>query len=195
MMRTVKNFLESNQKLNYQVMGGYISPTHDNYVGSKMNSRGFPNISALHRLQMINLLLSEYNEDWIQSSDWEMKRDRFYDFPEVYSHFEQELRKENIQLIYVCGADHAIHCGLLSSQGMYVVVVQRGSKPLHSTSPKVMVVSSSLSDRSSTEVRKLMTERKNYPSIYSKMLSEMVGPKVANYIIENNSFGFQIVKD
>jgi len=94
MMITVKNYLESNQSLNCQVVGGYISPTHDSYVASKMNSRGFPNIAAEHRLEMIKLLLSEYNEDWLQASEWEMNRDRFYDFPQVYSHFDIELRKK-----------------------------------------------------------------------------------------------------
>jgi len=185
MMISVKNFLESS--VNYDVIGGYISPTHDCYVSSKMIYRGFPNISAKHRLKMIELLLSEYTEKWIQASDWEMTRDRFYDFPEVYSHFQKEFLKQNIKLIYVCGADHAINCGLLSTQSMHVTVVQRGSKPLYSGSPSVMIVSSSLSDKSSTEVRKLMTERK-----YNE-LCEMVGPSVKDYIIGNNSFDFPTV--
>ena len=105
----------------------YLSPTHDNYVEPKLRSQGISCISGHHRAELIRLALRD--SDWIQPSRWEISQASFVDFPEVTAWHRRYLKQlvsseisaevaERLRVLYVCGADHALRCGLTNGSAL-----------------------------------------------------------------------------
>ena len=104
------------EKFGWKVVGGYISPSHDNYVSTKFHGREF--IRAVHRLEMCRLATA--NHPFIAPSSWESDQAGFIDFPYVADAIAQKIKRAfngHVRLIYVCGTDLASKCGL--SLGMF----------------------------------------------------------------------------
>jgi nicotinate (nicotinamide) nucleotide adenylyltransferase len=196
-----KQWLE--EKHNCIVVGGWISPSHDDYVGQKMWRSGLPLITAEHRLAMCRLLVSDSN--WISVSSWEAQAHGFINFPSVARHHSEFLQKnfpsEKLRLMYIAGADLAQGCGLIYgiSAGRAPIPVVAVARPGHTHELKMMVesedkrkvklgrkdnshlfilVETEMKDFSSTQIRKRL----------KAMLSveDMCGPLVAAYIKEKN---------
>lgn len=90
------------------VLGGYISPSHDLYVGSKLRKEA---LSAKHRLQLCELATQE--SDWMMADGWEALEVQYpVNFTDVIIHLEQYISAhvvthKPIHIIYVFGSDHA----------------------------------------------------------------------------------------
>lgn len=89
------------------VLGGYISPSHDLYVGMKLQKEA---MSAKHRLQLCELATQD--SDWMMVDGWEALEVQYpVNFTDVIVHLEQYLAAhivthKPIHIVYVFGSDH-----------------------------------------------------------------------------------------
>lgn len=120
------------EQMGYQCLAGFLSPSHDSYVASKLQRSGF--ISSFHRLNMIELAVE--GSSWLSAHPWEASQETFVDFGptlfEIRSQIHKLLGNSHVQVRYLCGMDHAIKCGLLSNTGQrlgVVVLARPGSEP------------------------------------------------------------------
>uniref|UniRef100_A0A0G4HM91 Calcineurin-like phosphoesterase domain-containing protein n=1 Tax=Chromera velia CCMP2878 TaxID=1169474 RepID=A0A0G4HM91_9ALVE len=101
-------------KEGYLILGGFLSPSHDLYVGPKMESQKTLHFfaSASHRVALCRKIL-EGHPRW-QCATWEASVvGRWPDFPEVCAEAHKHFK---VQVFYVCGSDHATRCGLMQGQ-------------------------------------------------------------------------------
>ena len=85
MMDYAKKELEG---LNYNVIGGFMSASHDSHVSTKTNY-----IRSNNRLEMIKLAVKESQPDWIECDEWECKQKDFIDYPQVCKEFSKEINE------------------------------------------------------------------------------------------------------
>eukprot|EP01112_Ceratiomyxa_fruticulosa_P002410 TRINITY_DN1252_c0_g1_i2.p1 TRINITY_DN1252_c0_g1~~TRINITY_DN1252_c0_g1_i2.p1 ORF type:complete len:196 (-),score=41.95 TRINITY_DN1252_c0_g1_i2:117-704(-) len=121
--RIAKKFLE--EKLGVFVVGGYISPSHDDYVFRKLGDEAIP---IKERVRMCEIVCEK--EGWLDVSTWECAQDDFEDFPEVIMHHKIVLSSNfpefPFELYYVCGSDLAVHSGLGKCRhGIRTICVKR----------------------------------------------------------------------
>lgn len=104
MMETAKQALEDAGRT---VVGGYFSPSHDDYVGQKYG--GEAKLSAQHRIR----LAQEATEgsDWLMVDPWESAYvPTDINFTDVTRHLKaylQEFVGQDFDVMYVSGADNA----------------------------------------------------------------------------------------
>ncbi|UJR08753.1 hypothetical protein I4U23_013010 [Adineta vaga] len=118
----VKEYLENEQKTQWNVLAGYISPTHDSYVHSKLGDPAW--IPAKDRCKLCEATI-EYEgtevSSWISVSRGESKWDEgFVDFGPVAENLRDFLNNELVGqgnifqhplcVVYVCGLDHFNKC-------------------------------------------------------------------------------------
>ncbi|CAF0887824.1 unnamed protein product [Adineta steineri] len=123
----VKEYLEHEQQPPWNVLAGYISPTHDSYVHSKLGDPAW--IPAKDRCRLCEGAI-EYEgsqlSSWISVSRGESEWDGgFVDFGPVTENLRDFLNttlvgQENIlqhplRVVYVCGLDHFNKCSYLES--------------------------------------------------------------------------------
>ena len=106
MMELAKLFLE---KQGYAVIGGYLSPSHDQYVSQKED--GLEKLTIAHRLELCEKAICESN--WLMTDPWE----GYYlpvpvNFTDVILRLEHYLyfhlvSKTPIRVVYVFGSDNA----------------------------------------------------------------------------------------
>jgi len=151
---------------NINVIGGYISPSHDLYVKGKLGKQHIPSI---HRLAMCRLAVRD--SSFIEVSPWECAQSGFIDYPGVRSALQVAADKEiapfiqetfnptfeegegskesdkkeslhipSLTVFYLCGADHAIKCRLYGVKSFGVVAVGRAghSEELKSLIPTIV---------------------------------------------------------
>ena len=180
----------------WNVLGGWLSPSHDYYVGPKARQFKTPFVNAEHRVKMVELAISEY--DWLAVGTWEARRESSWpDFPIVCrnlsSHLNtllSDLSLPNVTVFYVCGSDHALKCGLKGwkNNELGLVVVARNGKSIkNKTDPEKYVYwcesDGQLSSASSTKLRHAI-QKNNI-----KDLSLLTNPSVIDYMIEHNLYG------
>lgn len=153
-----KNYLEEHYET--CIVGGYISPSHDSYVGPKMQEAEFNSIDSKDRIAMTKLAIKESKSDWIAVSSWEAKQTRFVNFPEVLQYHQKYINhyfpKDNIKIYYLCGLDHVLKCNSTSRNIPVIGITRKGTR-IPKKLGKVIVVPVDLdkySDFSSTEIRK-----------------------------------------
>uniref|UniRef100_A0A6V2T1S6 Cytidyltransferase-like domain-containing protein n=1 Tax=Heterosigma akashiwo TaxID=2829 RepID=A0A6V2T1S6_HETAK len=115
----------------FKVVGGFISPSHDSYVKSKMRSvAGTQKWCIPHREKLCKLALMD--SDWISADLWEFNCSSFVDFFSVFQQLQNSLNESinvPVQLLYVCGEDHFVNCGLYSNScEMPVIGIGRPGK-------------------------------------------------------------------
>lgn len=106
----------------WTVCKGLISPSHDQYL----RGTGKPFLSSSMRLELINLATERHS--WISSATWEVRQNRFVDFPGVVKALREKVNHEasDIHVWYVCGQDHARYCdGIFVHPKEGLVVVPR----------------------------------------------------------------------
>lgn len=85
------------------VLGGFLSPSHDQYVQYKLEEEAIPGI---HRKRMCQLAVED--SDWLRVSTWELEQEGFVDFTSVVRHhstyLHQKFPGEDIEVFYLCGA-------------------------------------------------------------------------------------------
>lgn len=163
-MERAKKAMETD--FGYSVLGGWVSPSHDLYVGPKMKFKKQFFASAFHRVNMARILTR--STDWLDVATWESRYSgRWPDFPEVVTDATETVNSaefvveggRKVDVIYVCGTDHARLC----SNGFHganqgLAVVRRGSQGAHPSDPKQLVfgvkyINKDIEMLSSTKVR------------------------------------------
>ncbi len=155
-MVLAKEHLEFN---NYNVVGGYLSPGHDNYMQEKLNEN-YLNIEE--RILWGNDLIKNFN--WLQIDPWEgIFAPGSVNFTTVVYRLKKYLQKfysKNVKIFYVCGADNARFVEPFSHSDIGCIVVNRPNyndvfsywKELN-TDPNIYFVENN-NFESSTDIRK-----------------------------------------
>lgn len=91
----------------YEVLGGYFSPSHDNYVSGKYE--GTAKLHSDARLSLCEEVVSQ--SEWLMVDCWEARYNECsINFTDVIEHLQAYLKHhfmENIQVAYVFGSDNA----------------------------------------------------------------------------------------
>jgi nicotinamide mononucleotide adenylyltransferase len=190
MFNVAKAHLEQ-QKDNI-VIGGYLSPSHDYYVSGKL---GVYHMPSHMRIELCNRAVQDSNcKDWLMVDQWECDQETFVNFDGVVKNVDKVLKKTlpdvTINVLYVCGADHAIRCNMAclknfgficcarpgSSKDVNQVAKNRGyDKMFVNNRPFYYYVPTDLEDISSTAIRQDMMTG-------GRKLEEFTFPSVAEYL-------------
>ncbi|CAE7473347.1 unnamed protein product [Symbiodinium natans] len=158
----------------YCVLGAWMSPSHDDYVGPKACRLGTLHLSSGLRLKLAHLMVSE--DDLVAVGSWEANvTGRWPDFPEVAVELEKKMQEQIAdpeslgsmpRVFYACGTDHAKRCGLYQGFGRFggdaenvgvVVVPREGEVPQPESPGKFVFVASAapgdVASFSSTKIR------------------------------------------
>ncbi|KAG0247287.1 Nicotinamide/nicotinic acid mononucleotide adenylyltransferase 2, partial [Mortierella polycephala] len=73
------------------ILGGFLSPSHDLYVGEKLKGEDLV-LNSKERLDLCRLQTSD--SDWIDVDSWESMQDQFYDYHKVTSRLQQYLQEK-----------------------------------------------------------------------------------------------------
>ena len=186
--------------LGIPVIGGWLSPSHDLYVGPKMSSLGTLNnfVPARHRINICRGVIKDHDR-W-RCSTWEASVPSHWpDFPEVCqtlaAHIDLVYPESDVHVYYVCGADHARKCGLdrggLAPTG--VVIIPRANDAGDVDRPDLGVLWASaneavedgvlLREISSTAVRDALADG----DISSA--AALIGPTALSYVCEHGLWG------
>jgi nicotinic acid mononucleotide adenylyltransferase len=105
------NAKKSVEQAGYTVIGGYLSPGHDEYINQKLGNDAM-NISK--RMQWANNLLNENkNNNWLAIDPWEgVFAPGAVNFTSVVYRLQLYIKKfykhaENVKIFFVCGDDNA----------------------------------------------------------------------------------------
>jgi len=107
MMEYSKSFLENH---GYHVMGGYLSPGHDEYIKDKNKDEYMPIHDRLEYAN--NLIKKDERLNWLAIDPWEgLFAPGAVNYTSVVYRLQQYLAywlpEEKIEIFYVCGADNA----------------------------------------------------------------------------------------
>ncbi|KAF9404107.1 Nicotinamide/nicotinic acid mononucleotide adenylyltransferase 2 [Podila epigama] len=72
------------------ILGGFLSPSHDLYVGEKLRGEELV-LNSSERLDLCRLQTAD--SDWIDVDAWEASQDRFYDYHKVTSRLQDYLQE------------------------------------------------------------------------------------------------------
>lgn len=168
----------------YEVIGAWLSPSHDLYLQPKAKKLNTIGLSAPFRVEATRLsVLNNQLIDvglWesslkLSGSDWSPS-----DYPKVCLALKEQIEKEfgskygKITVFYVCGSDHARNNQLYKTQPEWggVVVVPRAGEKTEKENPAIKVYvakpSYDTDDFSSTLIRKAIAENKQ--DIVKKMM-------------------------
>ncbi|KAF9343205.1 hypothetical protein BGX26_006101 [Mortierella sp. AD094] len=73
------------------ILGGFLSPSHDLYVGEKLKGEDLV-LNSKERLELCRLQTAD--SDWIDVDPWESTQDQFYDYHKVTSRLQQFLQEK-----------------------------------------------------------------------------------------------------
>ena len=111
----------------YTVVGGYLSPGHDEYLALKLGDAA---LSAPHRLRLCAAAVAE--TDWLMVDPWEaMHRDVAVNFTDVVHRLTAYLHHHispQLTVFYVCGGDNARFALTFAQRGSCVVVGRPGTE-------------------------------------------------------------------
>jgi len=118
MMEKAKEHLEKN---GYNVIGGFISPGHDEYISAKNKEKAIP---IHYRIRTITEMIK--NHDWLSVDPWEgMFCKVAVNFTDVYIRLEayiSEHLKKDIPIFFVSGGDNARFALTFMKKGNCVIV-------------------------------------------------------------------------
>jgi len=177
--KTAKQQLEDDH--NFKILGGFLSPSDSNWCSHKEHGC----FSNEFRLKLVDLAVED---TWITASGWEMTQGMI-DYPAVCYRFRDSLKelfpKDKVQVLYLCGTDHARKCGLMSGRKRYGVVVMTrpGYNAGGETQPEnsVYIIEGKEIDASSTQVRRAIVS-KNLESV-----KKLLHPKVYKALEDNDA--------
>ncbi|CAF1505768.1 unnamed protein product, partial [Didymodactylos carnosus] len=126
-LRRVKEYLEHEHQTAWNVLAGYVSPTHDSYVRSKLGDSAW--IPAKHRCQLCEQAIQSEDPElysWVTVSRGESTwPDGFIDFGPITEDFrdflngtlvdQKNILKYPLRVVYVCGLDHFNKCSYVES--------------------------------------------------------------------------------
>ncbi len=123
MMETAKQCAE---QYGFNVIGGYISPAHDEYVSVKCGSG---ELDVCTRIAIIEAAIKE--SDWLMVDRWgSLVTKRDVNFTDCITHLERYLERHigyKPTVIYVCGGDLANFSLTFAGMGHCIVVSRPGN--------------------------------------------------------------------
>lgn len=148
MMEAAKEAVE---KRGFQVIGGYISPSHDKYVKAKTKHQWMP----IHqRLALIKELVKKTS--WLEIDPWEGVFNKVaINFTDVVVRLQKYVKHHtgvDVPVMYVCGGDNFRFSKTFANQGHCVVVTRPGYCGTESRNPRV-ILAEGFADISSTQIR------------------------------------------
>ena len=162
MMQVAKKAVENK---GYQVLAGYISPDHDDYIIEK---NGDEAILAYERIQLINDKCK--NIDWLNADpSGSIFSKGSINFTEVVNNLEKYLSnlfEKEITIFYVCGGDNARFAKTFVLKGNCVVVNRPGYETkIHQlkhylSKCKNIIWAENKNELSSTLIRKISSHNK-----------------------------------
>jgi len=189
LMEIAKEYIE--KKLNLKVIGGFLSPSSDTYVLSKVQrENGF--IPAVDRIKLCKEVLATSN--WLECSDWEVFHKGWGSPAKLLQHMAKYIEEQFpdiiIRPIYVCGADHALKYQHYNTEKLAkeeIVVMRPGySQALLDKAKEFQnqknnhyfhIVEHELLDCSSTQIRESVKTGKD--------ISHLTYPAVIDYLKQN----------
>lgn len=122
MMESAKGELE---RLGRVVVGGFLAPDHDGYVGVKCGAGALPGCERVHLAQA-----ATSESAWLSVDPWAaLYVDRAVNFTDIVRRLTSYLRlhvRSDIEVVFVCGADNAGFSRAFVEQGMLVIVPRTG---------------------------------------------------------------------
>jgi len=183
------------KEFGYYVLGGWISPSSDFYVGPKAVRKSQAFAEAAHRVRCAQIAVQAI--PWLHIATWEARqRGGWPDYPVVVSAAAKFINSQSfvdpkvpITVMYVCGTDHAVYAGRgfrKANQGV-CVVPRAGQQPWDTTESKLVygisAVNQNVAGYSSTAARNAIQGHH-----YSKV-AEMLGDRVLRYLTEHQLYG------
>lgn len=116
----------------YVVLAGFLSPSHDLYVGPKARRNKVEFVDAHHRVAMARLAVLP----WMSVGTWEARQKGYWpDYPVVLKKLDSYVQSlpnsTDVKVFYVCGADHAAYCsGGFGGGRLGLVAVPRLDEPV-----------------------------------------------------------------
>lgn len=106
----------------YQVIGGYISPTHDASIQRKLS---VPPTAWQDRLEMCRLAVR--GSAWIMVDDWQISRERNFGAQQSKQHLKDFLQKlhPSIEIISICGGDALPKLTAVIKKELVICVINR----------------------------------------------------------------------
>ncbi|MCR8648443.1 hypothetical protein [Leptospira interrogans] len=151
---------ESLEKEGYEVLGGYISPDHDDYVGPKTDS--FLNIFERNRI------VTEKIEDfpWIGLDSWNgVFNQTSVNFTEVVFRLKKYLER-NIKLktkiFFLCGGDNFRFAEAFKYSDDGCVVITRNGYEINVKNQESVFLAQGKNSNSSSEIRKTYQKKDYY---------------------------------
>jgi len=174
-MELAKQHMEK-QSDNMACIGGFLSPSHDSYVTSKLKRLGCSSIDGYSRFKMIDLACND--SDWLQGSSYEVRSTTFRDINEATEYVRDHIKKSliskypslsKLKVFYVCGSDLALKCYMYASEMDFCNGVICIARPCEETTilkkqskffckSFKFLENSSIEDLSSTNIRKLLMQ-------------------------------------
>ncbi|MCX6483839.1 MAG: hypothetical protein NT146_11330 [Mycobacterium sp.] len=145
----------------FDVVGGFLSPSHDAYLSGKSGDSAF--FPASQRLAMC--VAATKDHPWLAVTSWESSASgRWPDFPEVTATLEDVLAErfpnEDIGVIYLCGQDHFGYA--VTSRLSGIAVVSRAGKSEQTDAARdiyAVRADGSFSQLSATRVREALAKK------------------------------------
>jgi nicotinic acid mononucleotide adenylyltransferase len=116
------------ERAGYDIVGGYLSPGHDEYIRKKCGPAAIP---AQERLLLCAAAAA--SSTWLSVDPWEsMHRRVAVNYTDVAARLQAYLRKHfdpRTELLFMCGADNARFALAFTELGGCVVVNRPGAEP------------------------------------------------------------------
>lgn len=116
------------EKQGYQVIGGFMSPSHDDYVSTKGEIAR--KLTAAHRINILNKVLAD--SDWLVTDPWESRyAPTDINFTDALQRLENYIQAHintpaHIRIAYVFGADNAQFARAFADKGLAICVGRPG---------------------------------------------------------------------
>ena len=126
------------EKCGNEVVGAFMSPSHNNYVRGKMEKTYSSSmkevfVDARHRSALCACVIRDAGlSDWLHVDMWEAEQGYFIDYYEVAAHIRGIVQPYDVEVWYLMGSDHAnkFPCPQGLRNGIKVIIDPRaGNEP------------------------------------------------------------------
>ena len=121
MMALAKKEVEAN---GYTVLGGYLSPGHDEYINQKATDKAIPIQERIAGIQ--KMIIEQAAADWLMVDPWEglfcSVAINFTDVIQRLSNYLEKHLGQEIPVFYICGGDNARFALTFMQKGHCVVI-------------------------------------------------------------------------
>jgi len=167
-LEKAKSFLAAHHKA--EVVAAFVSPSDAGWSRGKQ----YGYISNEKKLELCRAALSDH--PFVRVDAWELTQGQI-DFPEVFARLQKLITAEDpkLEVLYVCGEDHAQKCHLFT-RPWCIVIGRPGYSTQSKTATKAIFVpfEETETDTSSTQIRKAIAtntletiRHKVHPRVYA----------------------------